>query len=635
MGRIILGDSQQNRASRTLPTAGYEQRRSIMEGGDKWTPNDLVTIAKYAAGAGDYLAPFMAKDKGNTFLNGVTDQIAGGSNPDVSRMVSGMALSDFGQGPEDINSMVSGLALSDFEQAPVTGIKPPMPLIPPAQPNTDMPPLGVPMVPYNQNNTGTWNPNMAAPQPQMMAGGPAMAQAPQPPPPAFPPVMAVPGGAGGTPAPQPAMPSSAPQQSGGGGGGDDPWRVIRLPVPQPTRPNVPNVRPDAGVQRQVADMRASQQQTPGTNLGEQAQRYIGDSQQPQRQQQEPRQEQRQPERMIISDNPSMPELQAARERAMYGSPQDRQDYYEAVMRSDMSDVPPQSFAELVSGSHRTRARQQMLEGLGAPSYKMQQDQAAAALANRDYNFKQQVEGRKASNADRQQVVREGRFVADMKQRDFGNWLDAAKNDREAITSGLSALKMQLELPYVTEEKKADIRLKMGNLEKALSQAMQARASAEASPYRVVTKPGNVNVGLSTSKESDLFWERYDIAAKEAEGLNDAARMIAEGPGDWFKTIGQIPAFDKVMAGALNKTDSVARAKRVVESRLATLAAKLENARKTQPQMYRSIDTSNLINQESFEQLQRELKIKLTPKQMEVLGLKAGQTSGDAPSGSGM
>jgi hypothetical protein len=550
-------------------------------------------------------------------------------------MTNGMSPSYFGQSPEDINSMVSGLALSDFEQAPVTGIKPPMPLIPPAQPNTDMPPLGVPMVPYNQNNTGTWNPNMAAPQPQMMAGGPAMAQAPQPPPPAFPPVMAVPGGAGGTPAPQPAMPSSAPQQSGGGGGGDDPWRVIRLPVPQPTRPNVPNVRPDAGVQRQVADMRASQQQTPGTNLGEQAQRYIGDSQQPQRQQQEPRQEQRQPERMIISDNPSMPELQAARERAMYGSPQDRQDYYEAVMRSDMSDVPPQSFAELVSGSHRTRARQQMLEGLGAPSYKMQQDQAAAALANRDYNFKQQVEGRKASNADRQQVVREGRFVADMKQRDFGNWLDAAKNDREAITSGLSALKMQLELPYVTEEKKADIRLKMGNLEKALSQAMQARASAEASPYRVVTKPGNVNVGLSTSKESDLFWERYDIAAKEAEGLNDAARMIAEGPGDWFKTIGQIPAFDKVMAGALNKTDSVARAKRVVESRLATLAAKLENARKTQPQMYRSIDTSNLINQESFEQLQRELKIKLTPKQMEVLGLKAGQTSGDAPSGSGM
>jgi hypothetical protein len=634
MGRIILGDSQQNRASRTLPTAGYEQRRSIMEGGDKWTPNDLVTIAKYAAGAGDYLAPFMAADKGNTFLNGVTDQIAGGSNPDVSRMVSGMALSDFGQGPEDINSMVSGLALSDFEQAPVTGIKPTMPLIPPAQPNTDMPPLGVPMVPYNQNNTGTWNPNMAAPQPQMMAGGPAMAQAPQPPPPAFPPVMAVPGGAGGTPAPQPAMPSSAPQQSGGGSGGDDPWRVIRLPVPQPTRPYVPNVRPDAGVQRQVADMRASQQQTPGTNLGEQAQRYIGDSQQPQ-QQQEPRQEQRQPERMIISDNPSMPELQAARERAMYGSPQDRQDYYEAVMRSDMSDVPPQSFAELVSGSHRTRARQQMLEGLGAPSYKMQQDQAAAALANRDYNFKQQVEGRKASNADRQQVVREGRFVADMKQRDFGNWLDAAKNDREAITSALNVLKMELELPYVTADRAASIRLKIANAEKALSQSMQAKAAAEASPYRVVTKPGNVNVGLSTSKESDLFWERYDIAAKEAEGLNDAARMIAEGPGDWFKTIGQIPAFDKVMAGALNKTDSVARAKRVVESRLATLAAKLENARKTQPQMYRSIDTSNLINQESFEQLQRELKIKLTPKQMEVLGLKAGQTSGDAPSGSGM
>jgi hypothetical protein len=634
MGRIILGDSQQNRASRTLPTAGYEQRRSIMEGGDKWTPNDLVTIAKYAAGAGDYLAPFMAADKGNTFLNGVTDQIAGGSNPDVSRMVSGMALSDFGQGPEDINSMVSGLALSDFGQAPVTGIKPPMPLIPPAQPNTDMPPLGVPMVPYNQNNTGTWNPNMAAPQPQMMAGGPAMEQAPQPPPPAFPPVMAVPGGAGGTPAPQPAMPSSAPQQSGGGGGGDDPWRVIRLPVPQPTRPYVPNVRPDAGVQRQVADMRASQQQTPGTNLGEQAQRYLGDSQQPQ-QQQEPRQEQRQPERMIISDNPSMPELQAARERAMYGSPQDRQDYYEAVMRSDMSDVPPQSFAELVSGSHRTRARQQMLEGLGAPSYKMQQDQAAAALAERDYNFKQQVEGRKASNADRQQVVREGRFVADMKQRDFGNWLAAAKDNREAITSALNVLKMELELPYVTADRAASIRLKIANAEKALSQSMQAKAAAEASPYRVVTKPGNVNVGLSTSKESDLFWERYDIAAKEAEGLNDAARMIAEGPGDWFKTIGQIPAFDKVMAGALNKTDSVARAKRVVESRLATLAAKLENARKTQPQMYRSIDTSNLINQESFEQLQRELKIKLTPKQMEVLGLKAGQTSGDAPSGSGM
>jgi hypothetical protein len=130
MGRIILGDSQQNRASRALPTAGYEQRRSIMEGGDKWTPNDLVTIAKYAAGAGDYLAPFMAKDKGNTFLNGVTDQIAGGSNPDLSRMTNGMSPSYFGQSPEDINSMVSGLALSDFEQAPVTGIKPPMPLIP-------------------------------------------------------------------------------------------------------------------------------------------------------------------------------------------------------------------------------------------------------------------------------------------------------------------------------------------------------------------------------------------------------------------------------------------------------------------------------------------------------------------------
>lgn len=632
MGRIILGDSQQNRASRALPTVGYEQRKAVMEGGDKWTPNDLVTIAKYAAGAGDYLAPFMAKDKGNTFLNGVTDQIAGGSNPDLSRMTNGMSPSYFGQSPEDINSMVSGLALSDFEQAPVTGIKPPMPLIPPAQPNTDMPPPGVPMVPYNQNNTGTWNPNMAVPPPQMMAGGPAMEQAPQPPPPAFPPVMAFPGGAGGTPAPQPAMPPSAPQQSGGGGGPS--YKVVRLPVPRPTRPDVPNVRPDAGVQRQVADMRASQQQTPGTNLGEQAQRYLGDSQQPQ-QQQEPRQEQRQPERMIISDNPSMPELQAARERAMYGSPQDRQDYYEAVMRSDMSDVPPQSFAELVSGSHVTRARQQMLEGLGAPSYKTQQDQAAAALAERDYNFKVRVEDRKATNADRQQVVREGRFVADMKQRDFGNWLAAAKDNREAITSALDVLKMELELPFVTADRAASIRIKIANAEKALSQSMQAKAAAEASPYRVVTKPGNVNVGLSTSKESDLFWERYDIAAKEAEGLNDAARMIAEGPGDWFKTIGQIPAFDKVMAGALNKTDSVARAKRVVESRLATLAAKLENARKTQPKMYESIDTSNLINQESFEQLQRELKIKLTPKQMEVLGLKAGQTSGDAPSGSGM
>ena len=621
MGRIILGDSQQNRASRALPTVGYEQRKAVMEGGDKWTPNDYVTIAKYAAGAGDYIAPFMAKDKGNTFLNGVTDQIAGGSNPDLSRMTNGMSPSDFGQSPEDINPMVSGLVLSDFELAPVTGIKPPMPLIPPAQPNTDMPPLGVPMVPYNQNNTGTWNPNMAVPPPQMMAGGPAMEQAPQPPPPAFPPVMAVPGGAGGTPAPQPAMPSSAPQQSGGGSGGDDPWRVIRLPVPQPTRPNVPNVRPDAGVQRQVADMRASQQQTPGTNLGEQAQRYIGDSQQPQRQQQAPRQEQRQPERMIISDNPSMPELQAARERAMYGSPQDRQDYYEAVMRSDMSDVPPQSFAELVSGSHRTRARQQMLEGLGAPSYKMQQDQAAAALAERDYNFKVRVEDRKATNADRQQVVREGRFVADMKQRDFGNWLAAAKDNREAITSALDVLKMELELPFVTADRAASIRIKIANAEKALSQSMQAKAAAEASPYRVVTKPGNVNVGLSTSKESDVFWKRYDIAAEQAQELNDAARMIEQGPDNWQNTISQIPAFDKVMGKALTAADNDAAAKRLVQSRLATLAAKLDNARKTQPSMYKSIDTTDLIDQQAFAQLQKALNIRLTKKQMEVLRLQ--------------
>ena len=628
MGRIILGDSQQNRASRALPTVGYEQRKAVMEGGDKWTPNDYVTIAKYAAGAGDYIAPFMASDKGNTFLEGVTDQIDRGGTKDLSRMTNGMSPSDFGQSPEDINSMVRGLALSDFEQAPVTGIKPPMPLIPPAQPNTDMPPLGVPMVPYNQNNTGTWNPNMAAPQPQMMAGGPAMAQAPQPPPPAFPPVMAVPGGAGGTPAPQPAMPSSAPQQSGGGGGPS--YEVVRLPVPQPSRPGVPNVRPDAGVQQQVADMRASQQQTPGTNLGEQAQRYIGDSQQPQRQQQEPRQEQRQPERMIISDNPSMPELQAARERAMYGSPQDRQDYYEAVMRSDMSDVPPQSFAELVSGSHRTRARQQMLEGLGAPSYKMQQDQAAAALAERDYNFKQQVEGRKASNADRQQVVREGRFVADMKQRDFGNWLAAAKDNREAITSALDVLKMELELPFVTADRAASIRIKIANAEKALSQSMQAKAAAEASPYRVVTKPGNVNVGLSTSKESDVFWKRYDIAAEQAQELNDAARMIEQGPDNWQNTISQIPAFDKVMSKALTAVDKNAAAKRLVQSRLATLAAQLDNARKTQPRMYESIDTTNLIDQQAFAQLQKALGIRLTEKQMEVL-----QLQDTLPSQSGM
>jgi hypothetical protein len=575
MGRIILGDSQQNRASRALPTAGYEQRRSIMEGGDKWTPNDLVTIAKYAAGAGDYLAPFMAKDKGNTFLNGVTDQIAGGSNPDVSRMVSGMALSDFGPSPvteigptmpqiPQMQDLRSNMMQPDSMQS-IYGQQQQSPFAPAAtamqqmRPNPDMSPFGDTMNFIIPDQNGPWssNPQMQVPSPQMAPGGPAAAQAPQPPPPAFPPVMAFPGGAGGTPAPQPAMTSSASQQSGGGSGGDDPWRVIRLPVPQPTRPYVPNVRPDAGVQRQVADMRASQQQTPGTNLGEQAQRYIGDSQQPQ-QQQEPRQEQRQPERMIISDNPSMPELQAARERAMYGSPQDRQDYYEAVMRSDMSDVPPQSFAELVSGSHRTRARQQMLEGLGAPSYKMQQDQAAAALAERDYNFKQQVEGRKASNADRQQVVREGRFVADMKQRDFGNWLDAAKNDREAITSALNVLKMELELPFVTADRAASIRLKIANAEKALSQSMQAKAAAEASPYRVVTKPGNVNVGLSTSKESDLFWERYDIAAKEAEGLNDAARMIEQGPDNWQNTISQIPAFDKVMGKALLTADKDCR-----------------------------------------------------------------------------
>jgi hypothetical protein len=155
--------------------------------------------------------------------------------------------------------------------------------------------------------------------------------------------------------------------------------------------------------------------------------------------------------------------------------------------------------------------------------------------------------RKATNADRQQVVREGRFVADMKQRDFGNWLDAAKDDREAITSALDVLKMELELPFVTADRAASIRIKIANAEKALSQSMQAKAAAEASPYRVVTKPGNVNVGLSTSKESDLFWERYDIAAKEAEGLNDAARMIAARTRQLVRdTIGQIPAFDKVM-----------------------------------------------------------------------------------------
>lgn len=649
MATIVLGDDQRMRLARQENPFQYVQRKSIMEGGDKLTPNDVVTIASTLYGGGNIAARMFGSTPNTPPTgNGALPTPAGPSGafglvaPEMPQQPpslpppagpSGMKESPFSPSlglsfgaQKQMGSPSLGLQqqsqtpfLSPLQMMPDLNAYPGVQAQSPVDqyrktldfqtPNTVPSPQNFMPPPQDVSFPAMRD----VPPSQMMAGGPAAAQAPQAPPPFS--------GAGS---------SSASTTDA---------KVLQLPVAVAQRRGVGSVTPDralqgAGMAMANATLVNAAQAAPQPNYD-----YIGQQQpqQPTVPQQAPQlspdeqyrqqvaQYQQELERRAMSaiqirPNASYPELLAARDRAIYGTPEDRAAYERAVMSAPLTDVPPQGIDDLLSGAHITRARAQLLGGLGAGAFQAGQAMQKMDLERQKAGLQQRAENRKQRQGDTRNDISMRRLMFDADTQKYANWLNTRKDDRAALESALRMLKGATELGYIPAEKVAEIKQKRAMTEQALSNAQLAETRARAVPFKVA--PQGTRVSVTTESNRKPFIDERNRAYEARDAIARAVAVRNEGAVNWTDFLSNMGVKD-AQRFAGNQQAAKQEARRVLQSKVDELAQRIKSARAIQPPSLAGMTLPSISENANMKQLRdtfTELGIVVTPDVAAIIGL---------------
>ncbi len=646
MASIVLGDDQRMRLARQADPYHFEGRKSVMEGGSRLTPGDIASIASMAMTGADALSPLMG---------GVKDTMGG-----------------------PLGGMLPPPAPPPPPPPPPTTPPTPPPTTPPTPPAPPAPdwaslasmastsignqPPSAPVVSANRpidvfgdvlnfdvpSAEGGWNvqPPKLPERPNAPAIGPA---APQP---DFPPIMdwkqpamQMPGGAQAQATPQGAAPFAQPQLSAqasaapsgpdassgaGASAGSHGSRVVKL-LDAPARRGVGTVQPDgaAGAAAQQLIDRAEQQYAPQrpVNYAEQFGTPATTPAQNTPPQQPAAAPQQQPsmQTLFISPNASLPELVRARERAMYGTPEDREVFFNAVMQSDFSDAPSTGIIDRLSGNHITRARQQLLSGIEetAAKARAQGASSAAEMARwaAEFGLKRDIEKRKTKEGERTYKANQRWRKFEMTRAQFADNLAANRDNREQLQSMLKGVEAQLKMPYITEREKVEIQGRRADIVRALSGAQASEASAKRSQFAILPEGQRVSVNTG-NQDFSLFRDTSKEATQNNAIISKAANVLQRPNVTWGDVIREIPDLQKAVGADLNAKVTQQEAAEIIRAKIRDQARVLQNLDLfTRPDMKGRFRKPVLAPE--TEQALRALGIELTAEERAVLGLTAG------------